>query len=196
MVNAVYEACALLSVGRLGGFPLFPPVWPPLKVSNVSLFFRAVDQFVRVVIAVAPVTSVVYAATGPGVRHVLGRVIVTLVASLLDPRRLERLRGIVHFFTPLLTVKRTRLYSRSQHDRLPVSLSSFLPRKDDVTVQIFTDGSNTVSDLVPRLRDALDALQGDSRRVQREVVRAIERERARALVQAVRDDCRATRARR
>lgn len=65
-----------------------------------------------------------------------------------------------------------------------------------MTVQIFTDGSNTVSDLVPRLRDALDALQGDSRRVQREVVRAIERERARALVQAVRDDCRATRARR
>lgn len=48
-----------------------------------------------------------------------------------------------------------------------------------------------MSDLVPRLGDALDALRGDSGRVPREVVRAVDREHGRGLVQAARVDARA-----
>lgn len=48
-----------------------------------------------------------------------------------------------------------------------------------------------MSDLVPRLGDALDALLGDSVRVPREIVRAVDREHGRGLVQAARVDARA-----
>jgi hypothetical protein len=48
-----------------------------------------------------------------------------------------------------------------------------------------------MSDLVLRLGDALDALQRDSARVPREVVRAVNREHGRGLVKAARVDARA-----
>lgn len=50
-----------------------------------------------------------------------------------------------------------------------------------------------MSDLVPRLGDALDALRGDSGRVPREVVRAVDREHGHGhgLVRAARVDARA-----
>jgi len=52
-------------------------------------------------------------------------------------------------------------------------------------------GRSKVSDLVPRLGDALDALRSDQGRVPRDVVRAVQREYGRGLIQTARVEARA-----
>src|SRR5262249_45433314 len=92
--------------------------------------------------------------------------------------------------SPSLPTLRRR-YSALWRRSAPAFVRRLVARGSRPGADLSTRGRLKVSDLVPRLGDALDALLGDQGRVPRDVVRAVQREHARGLIQTARVDARA-----